>query len=80
MSPSRNLGYDTRYRRFESRFLQQRVTCEPNSPNGIRGLRRNPDAHFPAAGTAGAGIRGAGVEKTGTDDGKRCAWTSAADC
>ena len=25
VSPSRNLGYDTRYRRFASRFLQRRV-------------------------------------------------------
>jgi hypothetical protein len=29
MSPSRNLGCVTRYRRFESGFLQRRVSCEP---------------------------------------------------
>ena len=30
MSPSRNPGRVTRYRRFKSCFLQQRVDCEPD--------------------------------------------------
>jgi hypothetical protein len=42
MSPSRNLACVTRYRRFESGFLQRRVSCEPDAPRRQGGSSAAP--------------------------------------
>jgi hypothetical protein len=57
MSPSRNPGRVTRYRRFESRFLQRGVRCEPvsggNSPSCVEKPRFSAGERAGASGAVG---------------------------
>src|SRR5437868_7115739 len=53
MSPSRNLACVTRYRRFESGFLQRGVRCEPDDELPSRGRSPPKPVRGPRSGGIG---------------------------